>query len=102
MKPTPSDVDHLLRDLDRSGLSVAAFARDRGVPAHRVYWARRRARQRAPESDSADFGEVTVLNDATVLASPIELRMPGGVSVLLSADFDEVALRRLLTLVMPC
>ncbi|MEN8184803.1 MAG: hypothetical protein ABFS46_19965 [Myxococcota bacterium] len=90
----------LLRDLDRSGQSVAAFSRDRGIPANRLYWARRRARQ--AEAEAADFEEVTVIEDTAEAGSPIELRLPHGITALLSADFDEVALHRLLALVAGC
>ena len=62
MKSTTLATERLLRDLDQSGQSVAAFARDHGIPVHRLYWARRRARQTGPEPDATDFEEVTVID----------------------------------------
>lgn len=52
------DTDRLLRGLDRSGQSVAAFAREHGIRANRLYWARRKARQTEAQWGAADFEEV--------------------------------------------
>ena len=101
-----AEVRQLLTDLETSGLSLAAFARERGIAPHRLYWARNRARSVSVKAERAelrsDFSEVIVADRTTNQVSPIELRLPTGLSISVTADFDEVALRRLLGLLGTC
>ncbi len=97
---SPQFLDRLLADLETSGLSVAAFARDRGIPAHRLYWARRNRRypsEPAPE----DFQEVHV-PDTLEHGPGIELRLPCGASIHVRRGFDEDTLQRILAVIDPC
>ena len=89
-----------------SGLSVAAFARQRGVAAHRLYWIMRKARlaqeKAEPSGSGAEFNEVVVSDCASRQTAPIELRLPSGLSIGVTRDFDEVALQRLVGLLSRC
>ena len=100
----PTDYFQLLKEQESSDLSIAEFARQRGIAAHRLYWERRKARalSGAAEHTAAEFREVVVADRATHPAEPLELRLPSGVSIAVSRDFDEVTLRRLLGLLTPC
>lgn len=101
-----SEIRELIPALESSGQTVAAFAREHGIPAHRLYWARRQARAACLRDEGgiarAAFREVVVADQRSDAGSPIELRLPSGISIRVSADFDEVALRRLLGLLAPC
>ena len=54
------DVQRLLAEQEASGLSVAAFARERGVPTWTLYDGRRRLRKRKGRAKGADFVQVHV------------------------------------------
>ena len=104
---SPVEIRELLADLESSGLSVAAFARARGIPAQRIYWIRRRARMAASrDSDtpvvSREFSEIVVAERQSHPSPPIELCLQTGISIRVSADFDELVLRRLLGVLAPC
>lgn len=103
---SPAEAKQFLEELKTSGLSVARFARQRGIAAHRLHWALRKARSNAkkaaPATANSEFNEVVVSDRTTRPAAPIELRLPGGLSIFVTRDFDEVALRRLLSLLSPC
>ena len=101
-----AEIARLLEEHESSDLSLAKFARERGVPAHRLYWARRKARLPAektkPQVMDAEFREVVVRDCAAHQPGPLELRLPSGISIGLNRDFDEVTLRRLLGVLAPC
>ena len=107
--PSPcsaAEIARLLEEHQSSALSLAEFARQRGVPAHQLYWARRKARTPAKKAEqqvvAAEFREVMVRDCATHQPGPLELRLPRGISIGVTRDFDEVTLRRLLGLLAPC
>ena len=110
MARTPSwsrpETSQQLADLDASGLTVAEFARQRGISADRLYWARRQARaaakKRGEPATTREFTEVVVSDLPSPAAASIELRLPTGIAIGVSADFDEVTLRRLLGVLTPC
>ena len=54
------ETQKLLVQQQASGLSVAAFARERGVPKWRLYEGRRRLRKRKSRAKGADFVQVHV------------------------------------------
>jgi len=101
-----AELIRLLEEHKSSGLSLAEFARQRGIPAHRLYWARRKGRTSAKKTEQqiagTEFREVVVRDGATHRPGPLELRLPSGISVGLTRDFDEVTLRRLLGVLAPC
>ena len=95
----------LLAELESSDLSVAEFARQRGIAAHRLYWARRQARTAAAdeaESHHDHFAEAIVVQPSEANESAIELVLPSGLMLRLTRDFDEVALRRVLGCLGSC
>lgn len=90
----------LLREQERSGLSVLEFARQRGVPSANLYWWRKRLRQTAEGALVA----VRVVEDAAAAATGptpggdgFELALSGGLVLRIPAGFNESDLRRLLT-----
>ena len=89
--PSTQDINALLREQALSGLSVAAFARERGISSWRLYHARRKARARTRPSE-AEFAPVTVVGPGPS-PSRIEITLPGGVEVHVphGSDADEVA-----------
>ena len=101
---SPKEATRYLAALEASGLSVAEFARQRDIPAQRLYWARRRSRTARPQTERTRpaFTELAVVEDSGAGDAPIELRLGSGMSIVLSRDFDEIALRRVLSLVSPC
>jgi len=107
MTTTPSspsaEIGRLLEEQRASGLSIAEFARQRGVGAHRLYWARRREeRQAEREEPRTAFRELLVRDRSLGSPDRLEVRLPSGLSIYLTRDFDDVALRRLLGVLAPC
>ncbi len=104
MKSTapPSELDLLLGDLEESGMSAAAFARERRIPVQRLYGAMRRNRRKTGKPEMEAFGEVSVVDAPEFQAAQVELKLPSGVSICVTRDFDEVSLRRLLTVMESC
>jgi Transposase len=82
-----------------SGKSVAAFCRERGVPASQMFSWKKRFR----DAESAKFVEVAmkpVLETApapTTRGSAIEVRLKGGRSLVVEPGFDVCHFRALLT-----
>ena len=103
---SPAEAKQFIEELKASGLSVARFARQRGVAAHRLHWALRKARSKAKKLEQptaeSEFNEVVVSDCTSRQVTPVELRLPGGLSICVTRDFDDVALRRLLGLLSPC
>jgi len=102
---SPEQVRQVLEDLESSGLSVAEFARQQGVGAHRIYWARDRARASAKKraaSSGGEFARLAVTDRAVQQEAPIELQLPTGICIRVTRDFDDVALRRLLGVLAQC
>jgi hypothetical protein len=94
----------LLDEWKKSGLSAAAFCRERQL-SESMFWfwkreiplrhrrnARSRSRRRAP----VRLVPVRIVAEPSRKRVPIELIAPGGMTVRLSAGFDAVALRELL------
>jgi|SRR5215469_398211 len=88
----------LVSEQVESGKSVAAFCRERGLPASQMFSWRKRLR----EKTAAKFVEVAVMpavDDAAMPATrgrAIEVRLKGGRSLLVEPGFDESHLRALL------
>jgi hypothetical protein len=107
--PPPIDIPTLLSAFDASGQSAAAFARSRGVPAWKIYWALQRrsgkVRARRPiarAQSSALLPVRVVLDKPEAPSAQLELLLAGGHRVLLKPDFDPLILRRLLEALAPC
>lgn len=95
------DVQRLLAEQEASGLSVAAFARERGVPTWTLYDGRRRLRKRKGRAKGADFVQVHV-RPVQLPPSPIEVDLKTGIRVRVPAGFDADELRRLLGVLASC
>ena len=95
-----SEADELLVEQQSSGLSIAAFAKAKGIPSWSLYNARSRARRKA----SREFTEVAIApaRETGPSAPWIELALPSGITVRVPHDFEEVALRRLLGVLATC
>ena len=93
-------VRKLLAEQEASGLSVAAFARERGVSTWTLYDGRRRLQKRKARAKARDFVQVHV---RSVQAAPsIEVELEAGMRVRVPAGFDEDELRRLLGVLASC
>lgn len=104
--PARSERDRaLLEEQERSGLSIAAFARERGIPAWRLYHARRaRVGRRAPSVDLVEIGGSQAVT-AIAAASPVgglEMMLPNGLRIAVPPAFEESTLRRLLAVLASC
>lgn len=76
-----------------SGLSIARFCREEGVPAWKFHYWKRRLAESASSSREPIFRELRIEENAAAEA-PIEVAFPGGAIVRLRTGFDEEALRR--------
>lgn len=99
------DLSALLSELDASGKSTAAFARERGLAPWKLYNAlnkrnRKRRRSRATPAPSP-LVPVRIVETPSA-PSPIELVLPGGSCLRIRAGFDEVALRRVIDVLGRC
>ena len=105
---SPAQWRQLLQQWQRSGLTLAAFARNAGVtPGALSYWRRRFADEPTPpprDEPALSFVPVT-LTDAAALATPpgapataasFEIALPDGIALRVPSDFDADALRRLI------
>lgn len=95
----------LLEEQQQSDLSIAAFARQKGVKPWVLYNAQAAKRRNAKRERSSQFTEIQVVQDCSGTAgesSAIELALPSGVAVRVRRDFDEIALRRLLGVLGSC
>lgn len=100
---TPREAEGLVREQASSGVSLAAFARQRGIPAYRLYEARNRlARRRREAPSSNDFQPLHVVDTVQEGGAPVELVLPAGLLIRVGRDFDEVAMRRLLGVLVSC
>ena len=92
----------LLAELESSGLSVAQFARERGLSAWTLYgWKRRsRAGSREARAERPRFVEVKLGTAAEAPALMVET--PRGLRVRVPRGFDEVELRRLIGALSSC
>ena len=94
-----SDVDTVLADLAASGMSTAAFARKHGLSASKLYRLQARANSKR---DRGALVPLRVSKRAAPMGAPLELVLSGGQRLLIRADFDEAALRRLMGVLARC
>lgn len=92
----------LLEEHEGSGMTLAAFARDRGVEPWTLYNARASARRKRQRSTERSFAAVTVIESSEQSAPSIEMVLPSGLVLRVQDGFDEVMLRRLLGVVAGC
>ena len=97
-QPSNEEVAELIKAQKRSGMSVAAFARQRGIPVWRLYHAGKAKRRRRRK----EFIEVAVSPKDPESSPTFEVVVPGGLRVCVPPGFDEAALRRLLGALSSC
>ena len=95
--PSASEMPTLLAELSASGMTVAAFARSRGFKPQNLYVAQRRA-QNAP---TPAFDPVRIVGFDQEPA-PFKLELANGHKLWVPADFECVAVRRLIELLGAC
>ena len=78
---TEADARRVLTEWERSGHSLEAFARSRGLVPQRLAWWRKRLRATRPEASTAlTFVRATVIGAATVVSAAV-IRLPHGVVI---------------------
>lgn len=100
-----SEARSLLAEQRESDLSVAAFARAKGVQPWSLYNAKASEQRRSKKATERGFAQVRIIDphpQAGQPASSIELVLASGVAIRIRRDFDEVALRRLLGVLGSC
>jgi hypothetical protein len=108
---TPSDdeIPSLLEALETFGGSTAAFAREQGLAAWKLYKARRAAagagpgrRRRRRRKDGPDFVPVQVVVERPASSVPLELVLGSDRRLLIPSGFDETTLRRVMEVLVSC
>jgi transposase-like protein len=89
----------LLSELDKSGLSVTAFSRERGIAVSRLWYWRKRFRDEAAAQASPRLVPVTIRSSSPPLALIVEVK---GRLVRVPNDFDVEGLRRLVGALESC
>lgn len=95
-KPIDPQLVELIAHQEKSGLSVAAYAREHDLPSWKLYDARRAIRKRAPEFIEVDVDPVEVAD------APLEIVFPRDLRVRVPQDFDADSLRRLVGVLSSC
>jgi hypothetical protein len=82
---TEADARSVLADWERSGDTLEAFARSRGLVPQRLWWWRKRLREQAPETQTAlTFVPATVIGAASAACVAV-IRLPHGVVIELAS-----------------
>jgi len=105
--PTDDEIPSLLEALAASGGNTAAFARERGLAAWKLYEAQRVAtgsggRRRRRRKAGSDFVPVQVVEERSASSAPLELVLESGHRLLIPSGFDEATLRRLMGVLTSC
>jgi hypothetical protein len=96
--PADHEVPGLLREQVESGLSLAAWARQRGIGTWKLYKARRAAA--AGDAPRPTFDPVTIVPSRS--SARFELEVGHGLVLRIPPDFDETSLRRLVEVLARC
>ena len=108
VRRSQEEIDELLRELEGSGETAAAFAKRRGVPVQTVYgWTKRRreksGKRPANRKSRKELVRVSVGRSEPSTAIAYELVLDGFGTVRIPSGFDEGDLVRLLrALREPC
>jgi len=105
--PTDEEMPSLLEALAAAGGNTAAFARERGLAAWKLYEAQRVALGAGPRrrgrQGRRDFVPVQVVEQAIASAAPFELVLGADSQrLLIPCGFDGPTLRRLLEVLASC
>jgi len=99
---TRAEVDAILDRRDREGLTYEELAELTGIAKTTLSWwswrRRRESGQRRRGRSVAGFAEVVTVAEQPSQGTAMELTTPSGLALRIPADFDEVALERLLAL----
>jgi len=106
----PFDLESALDELERSGLNTAAFARERGVAAWKLYAGQRRRRKlrlavRCSDGAEDRAGPAFVpvrLTSEPPSGAAFEVELRGGRVLRVPAVFDEPSLLRLVRTLESC
>lgn len=102
---TAADAQRILELWPSAELSLSAFARRHGVDPRRLYWWRGRLRLRQTASAAISFEEVKVPRTTTegtgTDTAAFEVVLRSGLVLRVGNSFDEVALRRLMSVLEP-
>ncbi|MEZ6014596.1 MAG: hypothetical protein R3F49_05740 [Planctomycetota bacterium] len=96
----------ILPELEASGLSIQAFARERGLQTWALYKVARDARTVARPKRSS-LAEVLVVpppqrHRGSASSTTLEVTLSSGLAVRVPREFDDVTLRRLLGVLRSC
>lgn len=101
-KTTEAKWRAVVREQEKSGLTVREFAATRGIASGTLFWWRSRLRRNRP-TDGAGLVSVEVLDAGDDRDGVLELQVRDDVVLRLTRDFDETTLRRVLTILgKPC
>ena len=97
-----AEMRRAIEEYERGGLSQAAFCRRQGIPLSTLTYWRRRLRGPSVGKPEPRLLEVEIVGEG-VRSGALELRLPGGVTAVVTSDTNEELLRRLLRVVaQPC
>ena len=87
----------LISEQEQSGRTVAAFCRERGIPASQIFaWKRRKREQARSAFVQLKVAPVDEQEQIAARRSGIEVRLVGGRSLVVEPGFDASHLRALL------
>ena len=98
--PRAKEMRGLLSELDKSGLSVKAFSREREIAVSRLWYWRKRFRDEAAAQASPRLVPVTIRSSSSA-SSPLIVEVKGRL-VRVPGDFDVDALHRLVGALESC
>ena len=79
---TEADARRVLADWERSGTTLEAFARSRGLVPQRLAWWRKRLRPTRPEAiTSLTFVPAAVIGDGAITGPTAVIRLPDGIVI---------------------
>jgi hypothetical protein len=88
---------NLISEQGRSGQSVAAFCRERGLPnAYFFYWKKRLRQAATPQFVAVQIANAKQAPARAALSTTIEVRLSHGRSLVVAPNFDADHLRALL------
>ena len=102
---TPAEIAAILEDFDDSGLSVAAFCREEGLPSSTVHlWLRKRTAAAELGATSRTFQRVEIVPSPTAHAPPtgFEFIFPSGVTMRVYGPVDPAHLELAIASVFAC
>lgn len=75
---TREDARRLFEEWNRSGGSLAEFARRRGIDPARLYWWRKRLANQSPRATALSLVPATITSSPS---SPITIRLPNEIAI---------------------